>query len=69
MKTTSIIAFTLVVMGALNWFLVGLFGFDLVATTFGAMSVFSRIIYSIIGLGGLFIIFFIWAFKPFKHLQ
>ncbi len=69
MKTTSVIAFIIVIVGALNWLLVGLFGFDLVATVFGTMSVGSRIIYSLVGLGGLFMIFFIYAFKPFKHVQ
>ena len=69
MKTTSIIAFIIVIVGALNWLLVGLFGFDLVAAVFGTMSVGSRIVYSLVGLGGLFMIFFIYAFKPFKHVQ
>lgn len=69
MKITSIIAFIIVIVGALNWLLVGLFGFDLVAAVFGTMSVGSRIVYSLVGLGGLFMIFFIYAFKPFKHVQ
>ena len=69
MKTTSIIAFIIVIVGALNWLSVGLFGFDLVAAVFGTMSVGSRIVYSLVGLGGLFMIFFIYAFKPFKHVQ
>lgn len=69
MKITSVIAFIIVIVGALNWLLVGLFGFDLVAAVFGTMSVGSRIIYSLVGLGGLFMIFFIYAFKPFKHMQ
>ncbi len=69
MKITSVIAFIIVIVGALNWLLVGLFGFDLVAAVFGTMSVWSRIVYSLVGLGGLFMIFFIYAFKPFKHVQ
>ncbi len=69
MKITSVIAFIIVIVGALNWLLVGLFGFDLVAAVFGNMSVWSRIVYSLVGLGGLFMIFFIYAFKPFKHVQ
>ena len=51
MKITSVIAFIIVIVGALNWLLVGLFGFDLVAAVFGTMSVGSRIIYSLVGLG------------------
>ena len=44
MKVLYYIALTLVIIGAINWLLIGLFNFDLVATIFGAMSVMSRII-------------------------
>ena len=44
MKITSVIAFIIVIVGALNWLLVGLFGFDLVAAVFGTMRVLSRIV-------------------------
>ena len=48
---------TLVIIGAVNWLLVGLFQFDLVAAIFGsAAAVASRIVYSIIGLAGLWCI-------------
>ena len=50
MKMLYNIALTLVIIGALNWLLIGLFNFDLVATLFGTMSVLSRIIYSLVGL-------------------
>ena len=53
MKVLYYIALTLVIIGALNWLLIGLFSFDLVATLFGAMSVFARIIYSLVGVCGL----------------
>ncbi len=53
MKTLYYIALTLVIVGALNWLLIGLFKFDLVATLFGTMSVLSRIVYSLVGLGGI----------------
>lgn len=53
MKTLYNIALTLVIIGALNWLLIGLFDFDLVATLFGTMSAFSRIIYSLVGISGL----------------
>lgn len=53
MKILYNIALTLVIVGALNWLLIGLFDFDLVATLFGAMSVLSRIIYSLVGLSGI----------------
>lgn len=44
---------TLTMIGAINWGLVGFFDFNLVDRVFGAMSLFSRIIYSVIGLAGL----------------
>lgn len=53
MKMLYNIALTLVIIGALNWLLIGLFKFDLVATLFGAMSVVSRIIYTLVGLSGI----------------
>lgn len=53
MKALDIIALILVIVGAVNWGLVGLFGLDLVATIFGSMSVVSRIIYVLIGVAGL----------------
>ncbi len=68
MKFTSIVAFILVIIGALNWLLVGFFSFDLVAFIFGSMSVMSRIIYALVGLASFWIIFFIFAYRPFKHV-
>ncbi|QDR81127.1 DUF378 domain-containing protein [Sporomusa termitida] len=49
------IALILVIVGALNWLLVGLFSFDLVATIFGGQQSFlSRIVYSLVGLAGIY---------------
>ena len=53
MKTLYNIALTLVIVGALNWLLIGLFDFDLVASLFGTMSLLSRIIYSLVGVSGI----------------
>lgn len=53
MKLLYNIALTLVIVGALNWLLVGLFSFDLVASLFGNMSIFSRIIYTLVGISGI----------------
>ena len=53
MKLLYNTALTLVIVGALNWLLIGLFGFDLVATLFGEMSILSRIVYSLVGVAGL----------------
>lgn len=46
-------AYVLVIIGALNWGLVGLFGFDLVAAIFGEMTIMSRIIYSLVGISAI----------------
>lgn len=53
MKTLYNIALTLVIIGALNWLLIGVFKFDLVAAIFGTMSAFSRIIYTLVGISGI----------------
>ena len=57
MKIIDKIALALVIIGAINWGLIGLFQFDLVATLFGEMSILSRIIYGLVGLSG------IWAIR------
>lgn len=49
-------AIVLTVIGALNWGLVGLFRFDLIASIFGSMSVISRLIYVLVGLAGLYLL-------------
>jgi len=53
MKTLNVIALVLIVVGGLNWGLVGFFNFDLVATIFGDMSVLSRVVYSLVGLSAV----------------
>ena len=54
MKTIDVIVAVLLVVGGANWGLVGLFGFDLVATIFGEMSVISRVIYIAVGLSAAY---------------
>lgn len=56
MKWFDNTAMTLVIIGAVNWLLVGIFKFDLVAFLLGDLSWMSRIIYTIIGLCGLYLI-------------
>ena len=58
MKFLNYFALTIVIIGAINWGLIGFFSFDLVAAIFGEMSIFSRIIYALVGLCGLYIITF-----------
>jgi uncharacterized protein len=47
------IALVLTIIGAINWGLIGFFGFNLVALIFGEASAFSRIIYGLVGIAGL----------------
>ena len=56
MKIVDKIALVLIIIGAINWGLIGFFDFNLVDSIFGTMSVVSRIIYAIIGLAGLYLI-------------
>lgn len=52
-----LVAFVLVVVGAVNWGLVGLAQFDLVAALFGgSASVISRVVYSLVGIAGLLLV-------------
>ena len=57
MKGITWIALILLIVGGLNWLLVGAFNFDLVAALFGEMSPLSRIVYILVGLSALCILF------------
>lgn len=57
------IAMILVIVGGLNWGLVGLFNFDLVAAIFGVMSAFSRVIYTLVGVSAVYLAFAAWSKK------
>jgi uncharacterized protein len=54
MRAINTVTLLLLIIGGLNWGLVGLFGFDLVATIFGEMSMLSRIVYVLVGLSALY---------------
>lgn len=49
----NIVALILMIVGALNWLLVGIFRFNLVTWIFGASSVITAILYVLVGLGGV----------------
>ena len=59
----NILAWILVIIGAINWGLVGFFNWNLVDAIFGAGSVVSRIIYAIVGLAGL------WSIMLFSRIR
>ncbi len=56
MKVLDYTILTLVIVGAINWGLIGFFDFDLVSTLFGQMSLLTRIVYAAVGIGGLYAI-------------
>lgn len=56
MKGLDYTVLALVIIGAVNWGLIGFFGLDLVSFIFGSMSVLSRIIYAVVGVCGLYAI-------------
>lgn len=53
MKIIDKIALILIIIGAINWGLIGLFKFNLVELLFGDMTLLSRIVYSLVGITGL----------------
>ena len=59
MKVIDRIALVLIIIGAINWGLIGFFFFIFVDTIFGNMSMLSRIIYALVGISGL------WGIKLF----
>ena len=58
MRVLNTVTLVLLIVGGLNWGLVGLLNFDLVAAIFGEMSPLSRIVYSLVGLSAL------WQLTP-----
>lgn len=57
MQILKIVALILVIVGGLNWGLVGLFNFNLVSTIFGEMSMLSRLVYVLVGLSAIYLAF------------
>ncbi len=57
-KVLDATALTIAIVGALNWALIGVFRFDLVAFIFGDMSWLSRIVYIVVGLCGVYLLSF-----------
>lgn len=57
MKVIDKIALALIVIGAINWGLIGFFNFNLVAAIFGDMTIIARIVYGLVGISG------IWGIK------
>ena len=71
MKITTIIAFALVIIGALVWLLVGVFDFNIVAYLFGVGSnaILSRVIYTLVGISALWLLFYWSSYHPFRTID
>jgi uncharacterized membrane protein YuzA (DUF378 family) len=77
MKVLDIVVTILLLIGALNWGLVGFFGFNLVGTLFGEATALTRVIYAVVGLSGLYELYNVtlgydamhhrWCELPIKH--
>ena len=63
MRIVNVVTLLLLIVGGLNWGLVGLFNFDLVAALFGEMSALSRIVYTLVGASAL------WQIVPLLRGQ
>jgi hypothetical protein len=59
-------ALTLVIIGAVNWGLIGIFKLDLVSLIFGNMTWISRVIYTLVGLSGLYLLSLYGRVKDFS---
>ncbi len=57
-KPLDLLALVLVIIGGLNWGLVGLLELDLVATIFGAGSMLAKVVYILVGLAALYMIYY-----------
>lgn len=66
-ELTTYVLIPLTIIGALNWGLVGIFGFDLVAFIFGPATIASSIVYSIIGIAALVWIVMMFIDKPARN--
>ncbi|RJQ67071.1 MAG: DUF378 domain-containing protein [Desulfobacteraceae bacterium] len=63
MRGIDLVAVVLIVIGGLNWGLIGFFGFNLVAAIFGELTPISRLIYVLVGISALYRLF-LWRTVP-----
>ncbi len=68
MKVLDIIVTVLLVIGALNWGVVGIFGYNVIGALFGEATAFTRLIYTLVGVAGLYEAFtFTVGFDAMHH--
>lgn len=66
METVQKVLLVITIIGALNWGLIGIFDFDLVAYIFGNASFFSRVVYTVVGICGIVNIGILMSHLDFK---
>ena len=69
MKKFDIVVWILLIIGGLNWGLVGLFDFNLVSFVFGQMTVLTRVVYTLVGLAALYDVLAIGAISRRWHIR
>jgi uncharacterized membrane protein YuzA (DUF378 family) len=62
-KILDAIAIVLVIIGGINWGLVGLFEWNLVSAIFGAMTWFTRLVYVLVGIAALYLAVSVWRYR------
>jgi len=75
MKNLDVVVWILLIVGGLNWGLIGFFEYNLVAAIFGPMTVVTRFIYILVGLAALYDVLAIkaiwrrWCARPIEHTE
>lgn len=63
LNSLDLVTLILVIVGGLNWLLVGLFNFDLVSAIFGEMSMITRVVYSLVGVSAVYVLAVMSSFQ------
>ena len=59
----DVVCLILIIVGAINWGLIGFFNLDLISMIFGNMSMISRIIFAVVGIAGIYSLVLFWKLK------
>ena len=59
----DVVCLILIIIGAVNWGLIGFFNLDLISVIFGNMSMITRIIFAVVGIAGIYSFVLVWKLK------
>lgn len=59
----DVVCLILIIIGAVNWGLIGFFNLDLISVIFGNMSMITRIIFAVVGIAGIYSLVLFWKLK------